>query len=119
MVLGTWYLYDDIGVPSGLVGGPRAHQDQFRGFKSHRVHARRDFFLHEKNDWRKARERELATTFDENRRAVGMQNPMRGKKIKARTGGEEGRDLRPRLAQRMAEGKTSSYEFKLESKSDD
>ena len=31
-------------VPGGLVGGPRAHQDQFRGFKSHRVHARRGPF---------------------------------------------------------------------------
>ena len=28
------------GVPVGLVGGPRAYQYQFRGFKSHRVHAR-------------------------------------------------------------------------------
>ena len=27
-------------------GGPRAYQDQFRGFKSHRVHARRGCFLH-------------------------------------------------------------------------
>ena len=36
------------GVPGGLVGGPRAYQDQFRGFKSHRVHARRGFFLHKK-----------------------------------------------------------------------
>ena len=43
-------------------------------------------------DWRKARERELAT-FDENRRAVGMLNPMRDKKIKARTGGEKGGHL--------------------------
>ena len=25
-------------VPGGLVGGPRAYQDQFPGFKSHRVH---------------------------------------------------------------------------------
>ena len=25
-------------VPGGLVGGPRAYQDQFRGFTSHRVH---------------------------------------------------------------------------------
>ena len=33
------------GVPGGLVGGP---QDQFHGFKSHRVHARRHFFLHKK-----------------------------------------------------------------------
>ena len=33
------------GVPGGLVGGPCAHQDQFRGFKYHRVHARRVFFL--------------------------------------------------------------------------
>ena len=32
-----------------------------------------------KNDWRKARERELAT-FDGNRRAAGMLNPMRDKK---------------------------------------
>ena len=40
------------GVPGGLVGCPRAYQDQFRGFKSHRVHihARRDFFLHEEID---------------------------------------------------------------------
>ena len=36
------------GVPGGLVGGPRAYQDQLRGFKSHRVHARRDFFFHKK-----------------------------------------------------------------------
>ena len=34
-------------VLGGLVGGPRAYQDQFRGHKSHRVHARRDFFLYE------------------------------------------------------------------------
>ena len=37
------------GVPGGLVGGPRAYQDQFRGFKSHRVHARKGFFLYEIN----------------------------------------------------------------------
>ena len=29
------------GLLGGLVGGPRAYQDQFRGFESHRVHARR------------------------------------------------------------------------------
>ena len=40
----------NAGVPGGLTGGPRAYQDQFRGFKSHRVHARRDFFLHEEID---------------------------------------------------------------------
>ena len=39
---------------------------------------------------KKARERELATLFDENRRAVGMLNPMRVKKKEACTGGEEG-----------------------------
>ena len=27
-------------APGGLVGGPRVYQDQFRGFESHRVHAR-------------------------------------------------------------------------------
>ena len=32
-------------------------------------------------------------TFDENRRAVGMLNPMRDKKTKARNGGEMGRHL--------------------------
>ena len=31
--------------PVALVGGPRAHQDQYRGFKSHRVHARKGLFL--------------------------------------------------------------------------
>ena len=34
-----------IGFPGGLVGGPCAYQDQFGGFKFHRVHARKDFFL--------------------------------------------------------------------------
>ena len=28
------------GVPGGLVGGPRAYQDKFREFTSHRVHSR-------------------------------------------------------------------------------
>ena len=38
------------GVPGGLVGGSHAYQDQFRGFKSHRVHARKKgFLLHERN----------------------------------------------------------------------
>ena len=36
------------GVPGGLIGGPRAYQDLFRGFKYHRVHARRGFLLHNK-----------------------------------------------------------------------
>ena len=35
-------------VPGGLVGGPRAYQDQCRGFKPHRVHALWGFFLHKK-----------------------------------------------------------------------
>ena len=65
--------------PRGLVGGPRAYRNQFRGFKSHRVHALMGFFLHKQIHWRKARERELAT-FDEDRRAVGMLNPMGDKK---------------------------------------
>ena len=37
-------------IPGGVVGDPRAHQNQFRGFKSHRLHARRDCFLHTKVD---------------------------------------------------------------------
>ena len=44
-------------------------------------------------DSRKARERELATLDERNRRAVGLLNPMRDKKMKARTGGEMGRHL--------------------------
>ena len=39
----------NAGVPGGFVGGPRAYQDQFRGFKSHQVHACKGFFLHERN----------------------------------------------------------------------
>ena len=66
-----------IGVPGGLVGDLlRAYQDHFRGFESHRAHARRGFFLHKKIDQQKAREHELATS-DKNRRAVGMLNPIR------------------------------------------
>ena len=43
------YIYmPHANVPGGLVGGPRAYQYQFRGFEAHRVHARRDFFLHKK-----------------------------------------------------------------------
>ena len=74
------------------------------------AHTCRDFFLGWKN-WfkRKARERELAR-FDENRRAVGMLNPMGDKNLKARTGGEKGRHLWPRVVQKIPEGKTS-YEL--------
>ena len=43
-----YWVIIQSGVPGGLVGGPLAYQDQYRGFKSHRVHARRDFFLHKK-----------------------------------------------------------------------
>ena len=63
-----------VGIPGGLIGGPRANQDQLRGFKSLRA-CSSGIFLAYKFDQRKARERESAT-FDENRRAVGMLNPM-------------------------------------------
>ena len=50
-----------------------------------------------KVDKRKARERELLiATFDENQRAVGMLNPMRGKNQGTYRGGK-GSHLRPRL----------------------
>ena len=75
-----FYNIDSPDVPGGLIGGPSAYQDQFRGFKSRRVHAGRDFFLRKiKNDWSNARERDLAA-FDENRRAVGRLDPMRDKR---------------------------------------
>ena len=51
----------------------------------------------------KARERELAT-FDENRQAVGMLNPMRDKN-EGTYRGRRGRHLSPRLVQKMAEVK--------------
>ena len=47
-----------------------------------------DTFSCARIDSRKARERELAT-FDENRQAVGMLNPMRGKTEGTYRGGEE------------------------------
>ena len=54
---------------------------QFREFESPRVHTRIHswgLFLVHKFDWRKTRERELAT-LDEKRRAVGLLNPMHDK----------------------------------------
>ena len=42
----TGVLFQAASVPGDLVGGPRAYQHQFCGFKPHRVHARRDSFLH-------------------------------------------------------------------------
>ena len=55
---------------------------QFREFESPRVHTRtkirRDFFLHKKMISGKRERGELATV-DENRRAVGMLNPMHDK----------------------------------------
>ena len=73
-------------VFGGLVGGPCACQDQFRGFKSHRVHARRVFFSLKNIDLRKAPERELAT-FDQNRLAVGILNPKRDERYRHIPGG--------------------------------
>ena len=66
------------GVPGGLVGYPRSCQNQSRKFNSHRVHILVGTFSCIKIDQRKTRERELAK-FDEDRRAVGMLNPMRDK----------------------------------------
>ena len=97
-----------IGVPGDLVGGPRAYQDQYLGFMSHRVYAR-DIFLQRKVDKRKARERELAT-FDENRRAVGMLNPMRYKKEGHVPGGKREDTCDHGLSRRFVQGITS-YEF--------
>ena len=60
-------------VPGGLVGYPRAYENQFREFNSNRVHILVETFSWIKIDTgkRKARERELPT-FDKNRRSVGM-----------------------------------------------
>ena len=65
------------GVPGGLVG--RLSSCLLKSISrvqfSPSAHTCRDFFSDEKNDKRKARHRELAT-FGENRRALGMLNPM-------------------------------------------
>ena len=65
-----------------VAGFPRAPVvGQLREFESPRVHTRYEVvgtFFCAPIDSRKAQERELAT-FDENRRAVGMLNPMRDK----------------------------------------
>ena len=45
------YIYRAlIGVPDGLVGGPRAYQDQFLGFQYEGLHARGDFSCKNKID---------------------------------------------------------------------
>ena len=41
-------MNENNSVPGGLVGGPRAFQDQNSGCKPHRVHARRGIFLLQK-----------------------------------------------------------------------
>ena len=47
--ISLWRGFVTTVAPGGLLSGPRAYQNQFRGFnKSHRVHARRDFFWHKK-----------------------------------------------------------------------
>ena len=42
-----------------------------------------------------------------------MLNPVRDKKLKARTGGEKGRHLWARLVQEIAEGKTYELSWKV------
>ena len=56
--------------------------------------------MHKKNDSRNARERELAT-FDENRRAVGMLDPMRDKTEGTYVPGGKGRHLRQQLVHKL------------------
>ena len=46
-LIDTWYTYYISHTDGLVVGGPRAYEDQFRGF-NHRVHARRDFFFDKK-----------------------------------------------------------------------
>ena len=92
-IVGNAMPFHRIGCrrPPWLGRWSAAYQDQFCGFKSHRVHinARRDFFLHEEIDSinsGKGREHELAT-FDESRRAMGMLILMRDKKYRNVPGG--------------------------------
>ena len=63
---------------------------QFREFESPRVHTRINswglFLVHKLTYLRKPRERELAQ-LDENRRAVGLLNPMRDKNRRQEHGG--------------------------------
>ena len=75
-----------------MVGGPRAYQDQFVGSSLSECMLVGIFSCIKKMFGGQPRERELAT-FDENQRAMGMLKPTRDKKIKARSGGEQGRHL--------------------------
>ena len=65
-------LYYFTPVPGGL-GDPRAYQNQFREFNSHRVPILVGTSSCTKIDERNAREGEMAT-FDENRRAAVILN---------------------------------------------
>ena len=77
----TGFIYsycavDGGGVPGDLVGYPKSiSRFQFSPSASSILVGT---FSSIEIDWRRARERELAT-FDENRGAVGMLNPMRDK----------------------------------------
>ena len=62
------------GAPSGLVSGPRAYYDQFRGFEYHRVHTRaKGLFL--AYIFSRGKREMRATFFNENRRVVGDAAP--------------------------------------------
>ena len=65
--------------PGGIVGGPRAYPNQFLWVEVSPSARSLGHFLGYETDWRKARERELSR-FDEDRRPVGMLNPMRDQK---------------------------------------
>ena len=104
--------------PGGLVGGPRAYyQDQFRGFKSHRVHARGIFLL--KINWLAESAREWVTYIHSMKIDEQWENAelYARQKIKARTWGEKVRHLWPRLVRKLVEGKNLPR-VRLESKSD-
>ena len=66
------------GVPGGLVGYPRAYQNQWCGFNSYGVHILVGIFLALKKI-QAENARSVLATYDENRRAVEMLNPMRDK----------------------------------------
>ena len=79
------------GVPGGLVGVPRAYQDQFCGFKSRRVHARRGFFCFSKLF--SGKHESVSQLLSLKVVELGDAEPYARQKIKARTGGENGSHL--------------------------
>ena len=116
-VWGCWCLSKASRRPRWL--GRWSYQDQFRGIKSHRVHTRKGFFLHEIS-WLAESARAWVSYTRWKSTSSGNVELYARQKIKPRTGGGKGRHLWPRLVPKVVKGKTSNQaRVSLESESDE